>query len=284
MHDHAFPFIFTVDLEEWFQVERLSGVISRKDWENYEIRSPKSTEKLLTLFRENGAKATFFVLGWVAERVPDLILRIREEGHEIACHGYSHQILFQVSRDEFERDLLKAKRIIEDITGGSLQGYRAPSFSMVEYVPEVLHRNGFVYDSSLYPISVKSRYGKVEVERIAATPSVRRFSNGLIELPIGTLRILGVELPWGGGGYFRLYPYRVFEKGLRKVQRDALGYTFYIHPWELDPEQPRVKGLRGKDRFMHYVSLSSTSGKLQRLLANFHFVSAAEGLKQMGLV
>jgi polysaccharide deacetylase family protein (PEP-CTERM system associated) len=275
--------MFTVDLEEWFQVERLSGVISMKDWENYEMRSQRNTEQLLTLFRESGTKATFFVLGWVAERVPDLILRIKEEGHEIACHGYSHQILFQVSRDEFERDLVKAKRIIEDMTGDSLQGYRAPSFSIVEYVPEVLHRNGFTYDSSLYPISVRGRYGSVNAESIGGRSSICRFGNGLLEVPVGTLKLLGCEFPWGGGGYFRLYPYPVFEKGLQKVRRDKLGFTFYIHPWELDPEQPRVKGLRAKDRLMHYASLSTTIEKVGRLLTSFKFVSVTEGLKRMGL-
>ena len=276
--------MLSFDLEDWFQVERLRSAIARNEWGNYEIRMTSTTEKLLDILRKHELKATFFVLGWIAEKVPGLIWKMKEDGHEIASHGYGHELLHELNKDEFEKDLLMSKYILKELTGEEILGYRAPSFTITSYVPEILERNGFKYDSSFFPCSFNLRYGKVEMKTITQDLSIGRLHNGLLEVPISTLRLFGREIPWGGGGYFRLYPYWLFKMGVKSFAKEKRGYVFYAHPWEMDPGQPRVENTTVLNRFFHYYGLSSTERKLENLLKDFNFVSIKEGLLKLGLL
>ena len=276
--------MLSFDVEEWFQVERLSSAIAREDWGSYELRVVSSMDKLLSLLDRHHTRATFFILGWIAERVPDLVVRIKSEGHEIASHGYEHDLLSHLNEEEFEEDLLKSKRILEELAAVEVIGYRAPRFSAAEYVPIMLGKHGFRYDSSSFPSSVSSQYGEIAVQAIRDDISVGRFANGLLEVPVATLNVLGRGIPWGGGGYFRFYPYWLFRAGVRAIAKRQEGYLFYGHPWELDPAQPRVNDLPWLDRLLHYGFLSATAKKLDSLLSDFRFVPIREGLEEIGLL
>ena len=273
--------MLSFDVEDWFQVERLRSSSAGQAWEVQELRVQANVERLLEILDGNGTLATFFVLGWIAERAPGLVESIMSRGHEIACHGYGHVLLSQLDEQEFESDLVKSKQILEDRTGVEVVGYRAPRFSTVEYLPRVLRKHGFRYDSSFFPSSIGVEYGSIDVEEAG---TAWRFSNGLVEVPISTLSLRGRKLPWGGGGYFRFYPYRVFRAGVRSLVGRNGWYLFYAHPWELDPGQPRVKDVPWLDRLLHYSLLSATEGKLSRLIRDFHFVPIRNGLVQLGLL
>jgi len=276
--------MLSFDVEEWFQVERLSSAIAREDWDRYELRVVSNMDKLLSLLDRHHTKATFFILGWIAERVPDLVVRIRSRGHEIASHGYGHELLCHLNEEEFEEDLLKSKQILEELAAVEVIGYRAPRFSVAEYVPTMLSKHGFRYDSSSFPSSVSSQYGEIAVQAIRDDISVGRFANGLLEVPVATLNVLGRGIPWGGGGYFRFYPYWLFKAGVRALAKRQEGYLFYGHPWELDPAQPRVNDIPWLDRLLHYGFLSATAKKLDGLLSDFRFVPIREGLEELGLL
>ena len=276
--------MLSFDVEDWFQVERLRLSSAGQAWDNQELRVQANVERLLQILAGSGTLATFFVLGWVAERVPGLVQSIVSRGHEVASHGYAHVLLNQLDEREFEEDLVKAKQLLEDGTGAEVVGYRAPRFSTVEYLPEVLRRNGFLYDSSAFPSSVGIDYGNTNLVQAGEAGSVWRFSNGLVEAPISTLKLGGRNVPWGGGGYFRFYPYWIFRAGIRSVVRRRGWYLFYAHPWELDPAQPRVKDVPWLDRFLHYTLLGATERKLSRLIRDCHFVPIREGLTRLGLL
>ncbi len=259
----------TVDVEDYFHVSAFESVITQKDWPNLPLRVEKNTYRLLELFEQHGVKGTFFTLGWVAERCPDLIKAIVDQGHELASHGYKHQRATNMTREEFEADVRLSKNILEDASGTEVIGYRAPSFSINEsntWVFEVLSELGFKYSSSTYPIN-HDLYGVPDWPRFAY-----QREEGILEIPVPTLRKNNVNTGIGGGGYFRLLPYCISKKRINKYLREETQpYSFYFHPWEIDPEQPRVAGASFKSRLRHYINLSGMENKLIKLLKDHHW-------------
>ncbi len=265
---------FTVDVEDYFQVSALEPHFPRERWDSVPCRVERNVERILALLERHGAKATFFTLGWLAERYPALIRRIAEAGHEIASHGYGHQRASELTPDAFSADIRLAKAILEDITGQAVQGYRAPSFSIGRanlWAHDCIAEAGYRYSSSVYPVK-HDHYGIPDAPRFPW-----RLANGLVEVPITTMRLLGRNWPAGGGGFFRLLPYSVSRWQIAKVNReDGRPAIFYFHPWEIDPEQPRVREASAKTRFRHYINLERTERRLERLLADFAWGRADE--------
>lgn len=259
----------TVDVEDYFQVSAFEHHIDRAQWESIPCRIERNVDRLLELFREQNAYATFFTLGWIAERHPAVIRRIVDAGHELASHGYGHLRATGQTREAFADDVSRAKTILEDLTGAAVRGYRAPSFSIDDRNPwafDVLARAGYRYSSSVYPVR-HDHYGMPDAPRFPYP--VRE---GLIEVPITTTRVRGRNFPAGGGGYFRLLPYALSRAAIRRVNRaDRQPAIFYLHPWEIDPGQPRVPGIPLRTRIRHYVHLDTNEGKLQRLLRDFRW-------------
>ena len=260
---------FTVDVEDWYQVENLKVAISRDSWDEMEERVRDNVLRLLDLMDSQKFKGTFFVLGYIAEKDPDLIKEISSRGHEIACHGFAHELIYKQSVKDFRYDVTKAKALLEDITGNKVIGYRAPTFSITGWALDVLKEEGYVYDSSLFPFKYHDRYGKVDEQPQPRSRGLCMFRNGLFEVPMPMLKLVGRSLPWGGGGYFRLMPYKLFRAGIRKILKDNDSFTFYIHPWEIDSNQPRIKGLSFSSRFKQNVNLGSTLKKLWALGGDF---------------
>ncbi|HWJ04967.1 MAG TPA: XrtA system polysaccharide deacetylase [Steroidobacteraceae bacterium] len=260
----------TVDVEEYFQVAAFERTIPRNAWDAAESRVEFSTGRVLDLFAERGCRATFFVLGWIAERHPSLVRRIVADGHELASHGYDHTRVHQLTPEQFRADVVKTKRILEDIGGVGIRGYRAPSYSINGrnlWAHDILLDTGHVYSSSIYPIR-HDLYGMPEAPRF----SFRFKPDGIQEVPVTTVRIGGNNYPCGGGGYFRLMPYGAFRWMLSRVNdRDGQSGLFYFHPWEVDPSQPRVQGAPLKSRFRHYLNLDSMHARLGRLLTDFRW-------------
>jgi polysaccharide deacetylase family protein (PEP-CTERM system associated) len=260
----------TVDVEEYFQVAAFERQVQRGDWEQFPARVADNTARVLDLFSEHHVCATFFVLGWVAERHPELIQRMVRDGHEVASHGYDHTRATELDREAFRQDVVRTKGILEDATGRVVRGYRAPSYSIGEgnlWALDVLHESGHVYSSSIYPIR-HDLYGMPRAPRFAFRPSV----NSILELPVTTVEVAGRKLPAGGGGYFRLLPYSAYCWALRRVNsRDRQPGIFYFHPWEVDPEQPRMAGASLRSRFRHYVNLDTMETRLRRLVSEFEW-------------
>jgi len=321
----------TIDVEDYFQVHAFSNVIRYEDWGNFESRVERNTDRILGILDDcrpaacalplgpdaspltpcalchAPQRATFFVLGWIAERYPGLIREIRNRGHEVACHGYAHRLIYNQSREEFRDDVKKAKAILEDIIGNGVIGYRAPSYSITNrslWALEILKEEGFLYDSSIFPIrhdvyglSTAPRFpftiafngnGKVDFSApsrpasyalrpepyaLRLSPSALRLSpSALIEFPLSTLRFGGMNFPISGGGYFRLFPYEAVRRGLRRInEREGHPFIFYLHPWEFDPGQPRIRGVGVKSRFRHYLNLDKTEMRLKKMLRQFSF-------------
>jgi polysaccharide deacetylase family protein (PEP-CTERM system associated) len=257
----------TVDVEDYFQVSAMAPHIARDSWDSQPCRVERNVQRLLALFAEHRAQATFFTLGWIAERYPQLVRDIVAGGHELASHGYGHLRASEQSRADFTQDVQRAKALLEDISGQAVRGYRAPSFSIGHSNPwafDVLLESGYQYSSSVYPVQ-HDHYGMPDAPRFpyASRP-------GLVEVPITTTRMLGRNLPAGGGGYFRLAPYVLSRWALRRVNAiDRRPAIFYMHPWEIDPGQPRIPGTSLKTRFRHYVNLARTEPRLARLLHDF---------------
>ena len=275
----------TVDVEDYFHVSALAGAIHRDTWDSRESRVEGNVRKLLALFDETGARGTFFVLGWVAERYPELVRQIAQRGHEIACHGFSHRLVYEQPPEEFHEETLRAKKLLEDVTGSAVLGYRAASYSIVRrslWALDTLVELGFAYDSSIFPVR-HDRYGIPDAERSPhrlATPS----GKAIVEWPLSTAQAFGLKLPVSGGGYFRLLPYWLTRWGLKSInQREARPFIFYLHPWEIDPEQPRV-AVGPLSRFRHYTNLEKCEGRLRRLLREFRFGTVRDGLAQLGLL
>jgi polysaccharide deacetylase family protein (PEP-CTERM system associated) len=260
----------TFDVEEHFQVNAFDSELRRRSWGQSESRVERSTEKILGLLDRHRYRATFFVLGWIAERHAALVQRIAAAGHEVASHGYGHELVTKLSRDEFREDVRKAKKILEDVIGAPITGYRAPSFTIMRdtaWAHEVLVQEGYRWDSSVVPV-VHDVYGWP-----GANPYSHRIdtpSGALFELPPSTVSWLGARLAVGGGGYFRLYPYPLLRHWLRRIEAKDQPVVFYLHPWELDPEQPRMHGPR-RSTFRHYVNLHRVEARLERLLGDFGF-------------
>jgi len=264
---------FSVDVEDWYQVADFEAVVGLDAWDRYESRVARNTDRVLALLDEAGVKGTFFVLTWNAERHPEIVRSIASAGHEVACHGHAHRLIYEQSPDAFRDDVTRAKRLLEDITGTPVLGYRAPSFSITSrslWALDVLLDAGFRYDSSVFPVR-DSLYGLPDAQRF---PYVIRERDGsrLLEFPITTTRLRGRNLPLGGGGYLRMLPYRYMAWGMRRVNRDERQPTVvYVHPWEVDPEQPRMRTAGRRGFSTHYVGLARTEAKLRRLLREFRF-------------
>ena len=320
----------TIDLEDYFQVSGFEEVIPRANWRQFEPRVEIGTEKLLTILAEFQTTATFFVLGWTAQRHPALIRRIHAAGHEIGCHSYAHRLVYECTRSEFRQDTHRAKAVIEDIVGGTVAGYRAPSFSITAkslWALEILAEEGFQYDSSVFPIfrdrygipnaprhpyEVNLEHGPVMVDQHSPTSSptlptasarrvVRRCDShpaldrltmcpraSILEMPPSTVRWLGTTFPMGGGGYLRLFPDWLFHFAIHRiVEKEKKPAILYLHPWELDPDQPRIRQGSWLSRFRHTVNLDRTESKLKALLSRWRFSSLArviEGMDDLPLI
>ena len=258
----------SVDVEDYFQVEALAGAVPRESWSAIPRRVVANTDRLIDLFAETGAHATFFTLAWVAERHPDLIRRIVAAGHELASHGLDHTRVDRQTPETFRVDLHRSRAILEDVGGVAIAGFRAASFSIGAcnlWAFDVLEAEGYAYSSSLYPIQ-HDLYGMPDAPRTPFRPR----GGKLLEIPLTTVRRFGRNLPCAGGGYFRLMPYWLSRANLRRVHRaDRVPAIFYLHPWEVDPDQPWVSGLGLKSRLRHYLNLGAMEGRLRRLLRDF---------------
>jgi polysaccharide deacetylase family protein (PEP-CTERM system associated) len=278
--------VLTFDVEEYFHAEAFAGVVRPEDWPAFGSRVVDTTERLLDILDYADVRATFFVLGWVAERQPGLVQEIHARGHELACHGHSHQMISRLTQQEFAEDVKRAKKVIEDIAGTRVIGYRAPTFSVTRrtlWSLEVLMEAGFRYDSSIFPI-VHDRYGIPDAPRFAHRIPIAGSGCAIAELPLSTLSVFGQRLPVAGGGYFRLLPYgltRLAIRHLNKVERRPA--VVYLHPWELDRHQPRLSVGR-LTRLRHSINIDETEGKLCRLLADFRFAPAAQVLAETGVL
>lgn len=259
----------TVDVEDYFQVSAFESHIARNQWDSLPHRVEQNTHRILDLFDQHQVKATFFTLGWVAERYPQLVKRIVSDGHELASHGYQHTRVTEQTPEQFRQDLRISRQILEDISGMAVVGYRAASYSIGAknlWALEVLQDEGFQYSSSIYPVK-HDLYGMPGAPRFAFRPDN---APNLLEIPITTLKILDRNLPCGGGGFFRLYPYQVSKWAYRYVNsHEKQSGIFYFHPWEIDPEQPRQHNLSLKTRFRHYLNLDSMQSRLNSLLTDF---------------
>jgi polysaccharide deacetylase family protein (PEP-CTERM system associated) len=297
----------TVDLEDYFQVSGFEAAVPRARWDSFESRLERNTMLFLDILASHRASATFFVLGWNAERYPALVRRVHAAGHEVACHSYAHKLVYRQTPEEFRQDTRKAKKILEDLIGEPVVGYRAPSFSIIRkslWALDILAEEGFKYDSSIFPI-LRDRYGIPGAPRfpyritvgngytsltrsIASTDSIdsrdsKDSTDSIIEVPPSTMRVLGLTLPLGGGGYLRLFPEFLFRQALHRilgVERQAA--VLYLHPWELDPGQPALSNGSWLSMFRHSVNLDKTEGKLRSLLTDFDFAPVRDVLANTG--
>lgn len=256
----------SIDVEDWFQVENLRAGVPRDSWDAQESRVERNTDRMLEILHRRGVRATCFILGWVAERCPALVRRIHAAGHEIASHGYGHDLVYSLSHEAFREDIRRGKRLVEDIAGVAVEGYRAPSFSITDWAIDILREEGFTYDSSSFPTLAHDRYGKLSGMR-SGVPVVE-LRPGFREACVSCWNVAGRAVPWGGGGYFRLVPYALFRRGVRSILASGQPYVFYIHPWEIDPDQPRVSGLRRSHAFRHYVNLGRCAARWDALLGD----------------
>ncbi len=259
----------TIDVEDYFQVSAFAPYIRRDEWDARECRVERNVERILAMLAARDVKATFFTLGWIAERYPHVVRDIVAQGHELASHGYGHERASDLSPEAFREDVTRAKRLLEDLGGVAVQGYRAPSFSIGTgnlWALDELARAGYRYSSSIYPIR-HDHYGMPESPRFAYP-----LDSGLLEVPVTTVRMFNRNLPSSGGGYFRLLPYALSRWMLRRVNReDRESAVFYFHPWEIDAGQPRIPGIDAKTRFRHYVNIPRVETRLQQLLADFRW-------------
>lgn len=270
----------TVDVEDYFHVSAFDGVLLRSEWDRMESRVVANTERLLSLFAESSLQATFFVLGWVAERHPALVQRIVSAGHEIASHGYAHRLVYDLTPSTFRDDIRRSKHLLEDAGGQQVEGYRAPSYSVTPrslWALDILIDEGFRYDASIFPIH-HDRYGIPVSARHAY--SLHRAAGDIVEAPASTVRWGPFNFPVAGGGYFRILPYAWTRWGIERINRlEQRAAIFYIHPWEIDPGQPRLTGSL-LSRFRHYRNLDQTEHRLRRLIADFRFATMKSVLRQ----
>ncbi|WP_036186332.1 XrtA system polysaccharide deacetylase [Marinimicrobium agarilyticum] len=270
----------TVDVEDYYQVAAFFGVVKPEDWEQWPSRVEANTDRLLKLFDEAGIKITFFILGWVAERHPELVKRIQAEGHEIASHGYSHQLIYKQTPEVFREETRRSKQILEDITGTAVNGYRAASYSITRqslWALDILAELGFTWDSSIFP----TRHDNYGIPGSPEEPYriITRSGAELTEFPLTTAKVMGQAVPAAGGGYFRQYPYALsrwlFQKASDSGRKPQI---FYLHPWEIDPEQPRIPNASWFSRFRHYTNLHRCLPRLERMIKDFPFGTMSESL------
>ncbi len=273
----------TVDVEDYFQVSAFTKNVNQNDWDKFPPRVEKNTQRLMDMFDEAGIKATFFVLGWAADRNRGLVKEIADRGHEVASHGYSHQLIYNQSQKVFREETIRSKLLLEDIIQAPVRGYRAASYSITKdslWALDILAEVGFDYDSSIFPVR-HDRYGipdAKEIPHVLKTPQ----GHSLVEFPLSTAKIFNYKLPVAGGGYFRLYPYFLTQAGLRQVNSRQQPFIFYLHPWEIDPDQPNIE-TSWFSRFRHYNNLEKCEPRLQRLMKEFQFGTAWQVLSSLGL-
>lgn len=259
----------TIDVEDYFQVSAFSNIINKKNWDEKECRIEKNIDNIISILDLKKIKATFFTLGWIAERYPSMIKKILMEGHELASHGYAHEKVSEISKSDFYQDVTRAKGILEDIGGKQINGYRAPSFSIAEknfWAMEILSETGHRYSSSIYPVK-HDHYGSPNAPRFP----YKVFSE-LLEVPPTTVKLFGRNFPASGGGYFRLLPYSISKKMLDHVNSsENKPVVFYFHPWEIDSHQPRISNLSIKTRFRHYKNIEKMEEKIKKLVEDFHW-------------
>jgi len=269
----ASSILLTIDVEDWFQVENFKQCLPFSSWAGCELRVEKNTHHILDLLDSinptNSPKATFFVLGWIAQRLPHLVREIQNRGHEVASHGYYHRLCRKEPVEDLKRDLINSKKLLEDITGFPVYGYRAPSFSINHDILRMIEECRYLYDSSFNSFGLNKRYGQVELDSNSRNNIACKVSDTFYELPISNLRLGKYELPWGGGGYFRLIPLLLFKKGVQAILRRNGTYLFYLHPWEIDARQPVVSEAPMFYKFRHYANLNKTLYKLSSFIESF---------------
>lgn len=275
----------TIDVEDYYQVSAFADNVDYDNWDSYESRVERNTARVLDIFSEAGVKATFFVLGWVASRYPGIVREIVSRGHEIACHGFSHKLIYHQSPVEFRNETLTSKHLLEDQAQCEVMGYRAASYSITNkslWALDILHECGFIYDSSIFPIR-HDRYGipdAVQAPHVHVTPN----GSKIVEFPVTALDMRFAKLPLGGGGYFRLFPYWLTRAGLKWVNSSGdAPFIFYLHPWEVDVDQPRLEG-SWFSRFRHYNNLDRCESRLKALLRDFEFAPVRSVLGDLGLL
>jgi polysaccharide deacetylase family protein (PEP-CTERM system associated) len=274
----------TIDVEDYYQVSAFESVVRFEHWDRLESRVERNTCRILDLLDEHKTKATFFILGWVGERQPKLVRTIFERGHEVASHGYAHRRIYTQIPEEFREETRKSKSILEDIIGQKIVGYRAASYSITQkslWAVDILSEEGFLYDSSIFPI-YHDRYGMPDHHRFCHALNTEG-KGRLVEFPPSTLRLAQVNVPFGGGGYLRFFPYAFTRWGIRRLNlKENQPAVVYLHPWEVDPEQPRL-AVGGLSRFRHYLNLNKTEARLIRLLQDFRFGTMLEVIRERGL-
>jgi polysaccharide deacetylase family protein (PEP-CTERM system associated) len=276
--------VLSVDVEDYFQVEAFAGLVTRDNWDQYPSRVVANTQRLLDLFDQYSTKATFFLVGWVAERFPELVREVHRRGHELACHSFWHRTVYSLTPEEFRRDTRAACQAIEQAAGVRVLGYRAPTWSITAdslLALDILAEEGFVYDSSIYPIH-HDLYGVPGAQRF---PYVRACSNGMTlrEYPPATVRLLGMDLPAAGGGYLRIFPFAYTDMVMARYERHyRQPAVVYLHPWEVDPEQPRIQA-KLRSRFRHYTNLKRMESRLVRLLGKYRFWRFQDALAADGI-
>lgn len=276
---------FTIDVEDYFHVTAFADTVDRGSWGKRESRVERNTRALLALLAEHGVRGTFFVLGWVAQRHPHLVREVVADGHEVASHGLSHQLIYRQSKTEFRQETRYSKRLLEDIVQRPVIGYRAATYSITPrslWALDVLAEEGFLYDSSIFPM----RHDKYGMPDAQTTPHrlVTEQGNTIAEFPISVLRVKGFTLPVGGGGYFRILPYGLTKWGLQTLNARGQEFVFYIHPWEIDPSQPRIERATTLSRFRHYANLDKCRERLSALLRDFSFGPLESVLQKKGLL
>lgn len=274
----------TIDVEDYFQVAALAEAVRREDWHSMEYRVEANTQRILSLLDRHKARATFFTLGWVAEKSPELVRLIRKEGHEIASHGYSHQLIYNQTPEVFREETRRSKAVLENITGEPITGYRAASYSITNesrWALDILAEEGFAWDSSIFPVH-HDRYGMPGTPRWPHTLTTDK-GYKLAEFPLSTLKLPGYTLPIAGGGYFRLFPYWFSRWGLGSINRQGEPFVFYLHPWEVDPGQPRLD-VKWFSRFRHYNNLDVCEERLSKLLGHFPFTTMSNVLRATGVL
>jgi polysaccharide deacetylase family protein (PEP-CTERM system associated) len=287
--------LLTIDVEDWFQVENFKNYIPFSSWPSYELRVEKNSHRILDLLdsitlepssllasqlpsRQNSPKASFFVLGWLAERLPGLVREIHSRGHEVASHGYNHNLCNQQSCEDLKKDLKDSKKLLEDIIGSQVYGYRAPSFAINNDILQVIEDCGYLYDSSYNSFAMHERYGRLDLSKNENKGVAVKISNNFYELPISNIKfsiqnskskIQKLQLPWGGGGYFRIIPLSLFKMGVNSILNKNKAYIFYMHPWEIDSKQPRIKEASYFFKFRHYVNLHKNASKFSSFIKYF---------------
>lgn len=265
------PILLTFDVEDWFQVENFKEYIEFSTWNHFELRVEKNTRLILDFLESFPfkPKATFFILGWIAEKLPNLVRLIHELGHEVASHGNDHHLCTVLNTQALMRDLSESKKQLEDITGTKVFGYRAPSFAVNNQILEAIRQAGYLYDSSYNSFSAHGRYGTIDLSQAHKKGALYQLSDHFYELPVSNLTLGTKVLPFGGGGYFRLFPFPFFKMGMTSILKKEHAFVFYAHPWEFDPDQPRMDQAAPGFKFRHYINLKTTETKMRKLISSF---------------